>query len=388
MRPPDHHLAHLPTCPIRPPSHAGTMRKPSTYRYEDNGLARQTRRHWSGICPTIRPLLTYSGLILCPPNPIWGGFLLTPFFAFCLLRTYCNFGGQGGWLHFCNFLQNQRLRGCQDLCVMRYGGITHKGESGFMRFGAIWCVLVRLGAISCDLISKKKTRELNPFFVFLFLNTPCRKGGWVRARPLQNVSSSRATVTWTSQRNTVFWSFFQHNKAISKLSIFCDHFELLVAGIRHRQAPSAKQHFPFPFYLPFLFLLFLRLTKCPPVELSDHIRHPLQWRCVCGTLGIHFGIHFEFFVFLFSLAAEGGLCGPVRFEQRLSPLSPLFISLFSFIHIHSANTATLYTGKRSREEAQNPISFFRNMLPKPCAFITMSLRNPRFCIHMMMMFIE
>ena len=59
-------------------------------------------------------------------------------------------------------------------------------------------------------------------------------------------------------------------------------------------------------------------------------------------------------MFLFSLAAEGGLCGPVRFEQRLSPLSPLFISLFSFIHIHSANTATLYTGKRSREEAQNP----------------------------------
>ena len=44
---------------------------------------------------------------------------------------------------------------------MRYGGITHKGESGFMRFGAIWCVLVRLGAISCDLISKKNA-PLNP----------------------------------------------------------------------------------------------------------------------------------------------------------------------------------------------------------------------------------
>ena len=135
----------------------------------------QTRRHWSGICPTIRPLLTYSGLILCPPNPIWGGFLLTPFFAFCLLRTYCNFGGQGGWLHFCNFLQNQKLRGCQDLCVMRYGGITHKGESGFMRFGAIWCVLVRLGAISCDLISKKKRANWTPFcFSFLKHSMPKR----------------------------------------------------------------------------------------------------------------------------------------------------------------------------------------------------------------------
>jgi hypothetical protein len=31
-----------------------------------------------------------------------------------------------------------------------------------------------------------------------------------------------------------------------------------------------------------------------------------------------------------------------------------FISSISFIHIHSVNTATLYTGKRSREEAQNP----------------------------------
>ena len=62
---------------------------------------------------------------------------------------------------------------------MRYGGITHKGESGFMRFGAIWCVLVRLGAISCDLISKKNART-EPLFVFLFLNTPCRKGGWMR----------------------------------------------------------------------------------------------------------------------------------------------------------------------------------------------------------------
>ena len=60
-----------------------------------------TRRRWlrRAICPTIRPLLTYSGLILvilCPPNPIWGGLLLTPIFAFSLLRTYCNFGGQGG----------------------------------------------------------------------------------------------------------------------------------------------------------------------------------------------------------------------------------------------------------------------------------------------------
>ena len=91
---------------------------------------------------------------------------------------------------------------------------------------------------------------------------------------------------------------------------------------------------------------------------------------VCGTLGIHFGIHFEFFVFLFSLAAEGGLCGPVRFEQRLSPLSPLFISLFSFIHIHSANTATLYTGKRSREEAQN-------LFPKTARLAAKSLRGPK-----------
>ena len=64
------------------------------------------------------------------------------------------------------------------------------------------------------------------------------------------------------------------------------------------------------------------------------------------------------------------VCGPVRFEQRLSPLSPLFISLFSFIHIHSANTATLYTGKRSREEAQN-------LFPKTARLAAKSLRGPK-----------
>ena len=75
-------------------------------------------------------------------------------------------------------------------------------------------------------------------------------------------------------------------------------------------------------------------------------------------------------MFLFSLAAEGGLCGPVRFEQRLSPLSPLFISLFSYSfskHCHSLHRETFEGGGTE--------SFSETCCPKPCAFITHATRQ-------------
>ena len=110
-----------------------------------------------------------------------GWFLTDPLFCFFSLKNLLQFWGSGRVNSFMQFFTEPEASWmpgfvCDE--IWRYY------TQGRKRFHAIWCNLVRFGAISCDLISKKNARA-EPLFCFSFLKHSLPKRGL----------SSRATVT-------------------------------------------------------------------------------------------------------------------------------------------------------------------------------------------------